>query len=154
MTKTKGSIEDRLIRSMEQAVQIAKGKATPAQTYNLPLTVKEATVPEAPAYNSEQVIEIRNRLRLSQALFARALNVSTGTVRSWEQGEKPPQGPSRRLLEIAARSPETILSNVIVTRPDAPRNVSSNRVHALRSGTDRRSGSDRRGTVQRGAKRR
>jgi transcriptional regulator with XRE-family HTH domain len=63
------------------------------------------------------VIAIRNNLNLSQTVFAQALNVSPGTVRSWEQGEKPPQGPSRRLLQIAAKSPEILLDAIVVREP-------------------------------------
>jgi putative transcriptional regulator len=124
MTKSKGTIEERLIRSMNQAVEIAHGTLAPSRTYDLPLTVREAKVPAAPAYNSRQIIAIRSNLHLSQALFAQALNVSPGTVRSWEQGAKPPQGPSRRLLEIAARSPETILNTLMRNQSSSPDEVS------------------------------
>jgi transcriptional regulator with XRE-family HTH domain len=67
------------------------------------------------------VIAIRNNLNLSQTVFAQALNVSPGTVRSWEQGEKPPQGPSRRLLQIAEESPETLLGAIVVREPGEPK---------------------------------
>ena len=109
----KKTIEERLIRSMRQAVDIAKGTSKASRAYQLPLTAKDAEIPPAPAFSASQVVAIRTRLKLSQSLFAQALNVSAGTVRSWEQGEKPPQGPSRRLLEIVARSPEVILSTIV-----------------------------------------
>lgn len=125
--KKKGSIEERLIRSMEQAVKIAEGTMAPSREYDLPLTAKHVSVPPAPEYDAGSVIAIRNSLKLSQAVFAQALNVSAGTVRSWEQGEKPPQGPSRRLLEIAAKSPETILGSIVAHKPRAPRLGGSNR---------------------------
>lgn len=141
MAKIKESIEERLIRSMEQAVAIAKGAVAPSRAYDLPLSVKEAKVPAAPVYGPKQIIAIRSNLKLSQALFAQALNVSAGTVRSWEQGEKPPQGPSRRLLEIAARSPETILNSVVRRTDEAP-NVSVKR--RPQNGADRSKPGNRR----------
>ena len=120
MKKT-AALEARLIRSMEQAVRIAEGDLAPTRAYDLFLTAKTVEVPPAPAYNADQVIAIRNRLELSQSVFAQALNVSVGTVRSWEQGEKPPQGPSRRLLEIAARSPHVILVGILARNGDDDR---------------------------------
>jgi putative transcriptional regulator len=120
--KKRGSIEERLIRSMGQAVEIAEGTAASSREYDLPLmTAKRVSVPPAPEYDAKAVIAIRNKLKLSQTVFAQALNVSAGTVRSWEQGEKPPQGASRRLLEIAAKSPETILGAIVVREPGEPK---------------------------------
>lgn len=78
-------------------------------------------MPLAAKYDSGSVIAIRNSLKLSQAVFAQALNVSAGTVHGWEQGDKPPQGPSRRLLEIAAKSPETLLGAIVVREPGVPK---------------------------------
>lgn len=144
MTKTKGTIEERLIRSMNQAVEIAHGALAPSRTYDLPLTVREAKVPAAPAYNSKQIIAIRSKLQLSQALFAQALNVSPGTVRSWEQGAKPPQGPSRRLLEIAARSPETILNTLMSNHSSSPNEASVAHQPGKQSGANRRASTSRR----------
>jgi len=113
-SKKKGSIEERLIRSMKQAVEIARGTTPPARSYDLPLTTKDAKVPPAPDYVAAKIAAIRKRLGLSQTLFAQALNVSPGTVRSWEQGEKPPQGPSLRLLEIADHAPQALLGRIII----------------------------------------
>ena len=146
MNMTKKTIEDRLIRSMRQAVEIARGTAAPDREYDLPLTAKNAKVPAAPSYTKHEVIAIRKKLKLSQAVFAQALNVSPGTVRSWEQGAKPPQGPSRRLLEIASRSPAAILQHVVFAS-SADAILAANRSPRTRAGADRRSGTDRRHSV-------
>jgi putative transcriptional regulator len=36
-------------------------------------------------------------------VFAAHLNVTTGIVSKWEQGEKRPRGPAAKLLSLAAR---------------------------------------------------
>ncbi len=59
---------------------------------------------------------VRERLGLSQPVFARALNVSLGTVRGWEQGARRPDGPTQRLLEVAERHPEAVLEIAALTR--------------------------------------
>jgi transcriptional regulator with XRE-family HTH domain len=55
---------------------------------------------------------LRARLRLSQSVFARALNVSPETIRAWEQGKRRPDGAALRLLQVAKRHPEAIVEQV------------------------------------------
>lgn len=43
---------------------------------------------------------IREREGVSQAVFARFLNVATKLVSEWERGEKKPSGPSLKLLSL------------------------------------------------------
>jgi putative transcriptional regulator len=43
---------------------------------------------------------LRARERVSQAVFARYLNVTTGLVSQWERGEKHPAGASLKLLTL------------------------------------------------------
>ena len=43
---------------------------------------------------------LRARERVSQAVFARHLNVTMGLVSQWERGEKRPAGPSLKLLSL------------------------------------------------------
>jgi len=46
---------------------------------------------------------LRARERVSQAVFARYLNVSSGLVSQWERGEKRPAGASLKLLNLVDR---------------------------------------------------
>jgi putative transcriptional regulator len=58
----------------------------------------------------ETIKNIREKAHMSQALFARALNVTTSLVSKWERGEKKPSGPSLKLLSLADKKGiETIL---------------------------------------------
>jgi putative transcriptional regulator len=47
-----------------------------------------------------EIVAIREDARMSQAVFARLLDVSTGTLSKWERGELKPRGPAGRLLHI------------------------------------------------------
>ena len=47
-----------------------------------------------------QISTLRERERVSQAVFARHLNVSTGLVSQWERGVKRPAGASLKLLTL------------------------------------------------------
>ena len=55
------------------------------------------------AYSSRKIRALRDRHRLSQAVFAAFLNTSLSTVRKWEIGEKHPSGPSLKLLDLLDR---------------------------------------------------
>ena len=47
---------------------------------------------------------------VSQATFARIMNVSTNAVESWEQGVRHPREATLKLLTIAHKHPEVLLS--------------------------------------------
>lgn len=49
----------------------------------------------------QDVRRIREKAKMSQAVFARVLNVTTSLVSKWERGEKKPSGPSQKLLVLA-----------------------------------------------------
>ena len=74
-----------------------------------PLNARSAIVEEPPAYDGDRVRQVRRQLNVSQQVFADLLNVSLGTVRSWEQGLRVPDGAARRLLAIAELYPGIIV---------------------------------------------
>ena len=56
-----------------------------------------------PAYGPDDVRRVRSLLRMSQVVFSRFLGVEPNTVRSWEQGSRPPSAIARRFMgEIEA----------------------------------------------------
>ncbi|MEX6505413.1 helix-turn-helix domain-containing protein [Jiella sp. M17.18] len=60
--------------------------------------------------DAEEIRDIREAAQMSQAVFAKVLNVSTSVVSKWEQGEKRPSGSSLKLLSLAKqKGVETIL---------------------------------------------
>jgi len=73
------------------------------------LRITEIPSPPAPLKPAE-IRKIRLALNASQALFARFLNVSLNTVESWEQGVRQPDKAALKLLIIAKKHPEAVLS--------------------------------------------
>jgi putative transcriptional regulator len=70
-------------------------------------TVRSYLMPPEPAeYDGPAVRAVRERYAMSQAVFARLLCVSSGTIQSWEQGRRVPSPIARRLLDELAASPE------------------------------------------------
>lgn len=61
---------------------------------------------EPKPYGPDAVRRVRGLLGLSQALFARFIGASAATVRSWEQGARPPSPMACRFLEEIEADPE------------------------------------------------
>lgn len=55
------------------------------------------------ALTAAQIKRLRTRNKASQAVFAAYLNTSASTVQKWEQGQKKPNGPSLKLLNLVAQ---------------------------------------------------
>ena len=87
--------------SLREAIEHAEGKRELR-------TTKLASIPRK--QTNTEIRALRTKLRCSQAVFARALNVSVKTYQAWEQGTRRPSGSALKLLEIAEKNPEIILS--------------------------------------------
>jgi len=51
---------------------------------------------------------IREKLHLSQAVFAAYFGISEKTLRDWEQNRRHPTGPARVLLAVIAYKPKIV----------------------------------------------
>jgi putative transcriptional regulator len=60
-------------------------------------------IPPMKPYTAKDIRRIRQRARVSQAVFATVMNVGKSTVQQWEQGVKKPRGASLKLLSIVDR---------------------------------------------------
>jgi DNA-binding transcriptional regulator YiaG len=56
-------------------------------------------------YNSEAVRTTRDRLGVSQPIFAQLLGVSLKLIQSWEQGTRKPEMLARHVLDDINRNP-------------------------------------------------
>ena len=67
------------------------------------LTLREfdrLCLPPVEPLQLEQIRQIREATRVSQAVFARLLNTSLSTVQKWEIGQKRPTGTALKLLHL------------------------------------------------------
>lgn len=73
------------------------------------ITLKTYTVemPDAPELSPADIRAIRERLKLSQAVFARSLRTSVRTYQNWEQGKTKPNAQAALLLKMVDKSPQT-----------------------------------------------
>jgi putative transcriptional regulator len=73
------------------------------------LTVRDVELKPPPAMGAKEVVAVRAKLRVSQAAFARILNVSPKTVQAWEASARRPSDAALKLLSVAKKHPEALL---------------------------------------------
>lgn len=80
------------------------------------ITLKKHSVEIAPSpeITSHELINLREKLMLSQAVFAYYLKVSKRTLENWEQGRSKPNAQAAVLIKLVEKYPDTIerISNV------------------------------------------
>ena len=114
------SIADLLLAGAREAAAHALGDADVVRRSKVTrrqLNGRRMSIRSPEPLTPQRVRTIRDGLNASQAVFADLLNVSASTVRAWEQGQRTPDGPSLRLLEIAEREPAALLRMAAVQGP-------------------------------------
>ena len=84
----------RLVESMTEMDEIARGERAPSREFHI---------------DSAEVRAIRLATKLSQAKFAKIIQVDVGTLQNWEQGRRNPTGPARALLRAIKKDPKHVL---------------------------------------------
>jgi putative transcriptional regulator len=98
-----------VIQGLKEAIAYERGELTNVRVVTVErVTARKAHVERPPWYAPFLIREIRDKLSVSQAIFAEMLGVSASSVRAWEQGKREPDGPARRLLQIAEEHPEVL----------------------------------------------
>jgi DNA-binding transcriptional regulator YiaG len=99
--RKKVKIFDDLKQALSDALEYEQGKKTALRVSQLPPPPKPLT--------PGQIRAIRQSFNVSQAAFARIINVSLNAVESWEQGVRRPREATLKLLAIAHKHPEVLL---------------------------------------------
>ncbi len=60
--------------------------------------------------SAKEILALRERENVSQAVLARHLNVTTGLISQWERGERRPSGPALTLLSLIKRKGLEVLA--------------------------------------------
>jgi putative transcriptional regulator len=98
---TKSSGFAKLKAGLQDAIAYHRG--------NVLLTVRDVEMSPPPPMGAKEVLAVRARLRVSQAAFARILNVSPRTVQAWEASARRPSDAALKLLSVAEKNPEVLL---------------------------------------------
>lgn len=95
VAKKAPSVGARIIEGLEEALAWSKGEAVPVK-------VTHVQVPDV------DVSKVRRQMGLSQTQFAMKFGFSPATLRNWEQGRVRPDTPTRVLLAVIAKHPESV----------------------------------------------
>ncbi|HPZ07184.1 MAG TPA: helix-turn-helix domain-containing protein [Candidatus Eremiobacteraeota bacterium] len=87
------SLYDSITKSLNEAIEYEKGNLKGVRRR----FIKIAPLPH---YKGKEIKEIREKLHLTQMLFADICGVSKKTVEAWENGKNTPQGPAQRMIEL------------------------------------------------------
>ena len=94
--KRRKPLFERLKQGLEEGIAHVQGE----------LTLRTVEVPEEPPeIDAKTLAALRTQASMSQAVFAKLLNVSTKTLQSWEQGVRQPSDASRRLIQVFREEP-------------------------------------------------
>lgn len=91
------SLFESLKASLNEAITHVDGKRE--------VRTRKITIKPVPSFSAIEVKEIRNKVEMTQALFAQMLGVSKKTVEAWEAGTNVPNGSAMRLLQLFAENP-------------------------------------------------
>lgn len=92
-----------LLKSVQSVADHASGKKKITMR-NRELDLPKPIKPMKPS----EIRALRGKLRVSQSIFARLLNVPRQTAISWEKGVRKPSGAALKLLTIARRAPNIL----------------------------------------------
>ena len=102
VARARPSAGARILAAIEEATELLRSEGLASER----LTVRTYRLLAAPRdYRPEDVRRVRDLLGTSQAVLAGFLGVNVNTVRSWEQGKRPPQPIARRFLSEIESDP-------------------------------------------------
>ena len=105
-------VAEQIRKGLEEAIRHAEGE----------ITLKTTTLEfpdRPPEVGAADLTKLRLASGMSQAIFARLLNVSTKTVQSWEQGQRKPSQAALRLIQVFRHDSAGLLEVAGMTSPPA-----------------------------------
>lgn len=95
-----------LSEGMEALADARRGKRT--------LRTHGVEFKPAPTITPQDLIRVRQRLKISRALFAVYLRTNVRTLENWEQGRAKPNAQAVLLINLVKRYPDTVqrLANI------------------------------------------
>ncbi len=102
MTKKRSGLASAILETADDMRRLGIMDATAHEKITL-RHLGEGSVTAAEPISGEEIRALRERAHLSQAAFARYLNVTVGYISQLERGTKQPKGPALALLNVIRR---------------------------------------------------
>ena len=101
--KGKARLRSEIVEAMRGLHRI--GKVSDADLRKTTLRMLgRAALPKVDDLSPSEIVKVRERAGVSQAVLAGFLNVAVNTVSQWERGERKPTGAALKLLHVVKRS--------------------------------------------------
>ena len=90
--------------------ELSEGKMALAEARQGKRTLRTHAVEfkPAPEVTPRELVRVRQRLKLSRALFAVYLRTNVRTLENWEQGRAKPNAQAALLINLVKRFPDTV----------------------------------------------
>ncbi|WP_447651630.1 helix-turn-helix domain-containing protein [Pseudomonas abietaniphila] len=62
----------------------------------------------APDVSAQEIVALRERLHMSQNVFARRIRTSASTLRNWEQEKSKPNAQAALLIKLVEKFPDMV----------------------------------------------
>ena len=62
----------------------------------------------APEVTAAEIVSLREKLHMSQPVFARKIRTSPGTLKNWEQSKSKPNAQAALLIKLVQRFPDMV----------------------------------------------
>ena len=96
----KRKLFDEITEGLDALAEQRQGKRT--------LRTHTVEVKPAPVIKASELVQRRERLHLSRAVFARYLRTNPRTLENWEQGRARPNAQAALLIRLVERYPDTV----------------------------------------------
>ena len=97
--KPRERLAQRILQGLEEGLAFCRGEISLKATVFLD---------GPPPMTAAGITRLRERLQVSQLVFAQMLNVAPRTVQDWERGLRTPAQSSLRLLQVIDQRPEVV----------------------------------------------
>jgi putative transcriptional regulator len=74
------------------------------------ITLRNTTVEDnpAPEVGAQEIVALRTKLHMSQAVFAKRIRTSPSTLRNWEQEKSKPNAQAALLIRLVEKFPDMV----------------------------------------------
>jgi putative transcriptional regulator len=74
------------------------------------ITLRSDTFAEKPApdVSAQEIVALRERLQMSQNVFAKRIRTSASTLRNWEQEKSKPNAQAALLIKLVEKFPDMV----------------------------------------------
>ena len=102
-TRGKTRMRSEIVEAMQGLHKISAVSDAELKKTTLRMLSKHA-LPKVEAMSPSQIVAVREKTGVSQAVMAAFLNVAVSTVSQWERGERHPTGAALKLLHVVKRN--------------------------------------------------